>query len=74
MIEVKSEIDSVVTQYEVEDGERVQAGDNVMMLEVMKMQNYVESPVSGRIRFVAQLGDTVAAGDLLFTVEEDTHG
>lgn len=74
MIEVRSEIDSVVTQYEVDDGDHVSEGDNVVMLEVMKMQNYVESPVSGRVRFVAQLGETVAAGDVLFTVEEDAHG
>lgn len=71
MIEVRSEIDSVVTQYEVEDGDHVLAGENVVMLEVMKMQNYVESPACGRVHFIAQLGDTVGAGDVLFTVEED---
>lgn len=69
--EVKCELDvAVVNQYEVEEGDRVGSGDKVMMLEIMKMQFYIEAPVNGTIHFTAALGTTVSAGDVLFTVEE----
>lgn len=58
----------------VADGALVGATEHVMMLEVMKMQTYVEAPTSGRIHFKCRLGDTVASGDILATIEkEDEH-
>jgi biotin carboxyl carrier protein len=75
MVEVRCELDvSVVNQYEVDEGTRVSAGEVCMMLEVMKMQSYVESPTHGIIHFVAPLGTTVYADDILFTIEEEQHG
>ena len=74
MIEVKVEHDTVVMEYKVDEGDHVDNGDVVMMLEVMKMQEYIQTPASGVVHFVADLGNTVAEGDVLFTIEEDTHG
>ena len=71
MIEVKCGHDTVVMEYKVDDGDHVDADDIVMMLEVMKMQEYIQAPASGTVHFVAELGTTVAEDDVLFTIEED---
>ena len=70
MIEVKIDHVTVIMEYKVEEGDRVEKGDLVMMTEVMKMQEYFESPAKGRIHFVANLGDTVNEGDVLYRIEE----
>ncbi len=71
MKEVTIDHVSVVMEYKVDDGDHVDAGDIVMMTEVMKMQEYFEAPVSGKVHFVADLGITVSEGDVLYTIEED---
>jgi len=54
----------------VELGAQVQAGDGLVVVEAMKMQNEMKSPKSGRIvGLPAQAGATVNAGDLLVVVE-----
>ena len=51
-------------------GDEVEAGEDVLVLEAMKMQNAVRSPKSGRlITLTVQPGATVPAGRLLAEVE-----
>ncbi len=51
-------------------GDDVEAGDGVVVVEAMKMQNEMKSPKSGRVREIrCAEGDTVNAGDILVVIE-----
>jgi biotin carboxyl carrier protein len=54
----------------VSDSSEVEAGQGIMVIEAMKMQNEIKSPKKGRIQKIAvQSGASVNAGDLLAIVE-----
>ncbi|MFN8103690.1 MAG: biotin carboxylase N-terminal domain-containing protein [Acidimicrobiia bacterium] len=68
--EVHSPMQGTVLDVLVTEGAEVAAGDTVVVVEAMKMENAIASPSAGTIRKVAVAGgDTVAAGDLLVVVE-----
>ncbi len=51
-------------------GDAVEAGQGLLVVEAMKMQNEMKSPKAGRVISVgAGVGDTVGAGDVLVVVE-----
>jgi len=51
-------------------GDNVKAGDTVLILESMKMENAIMAPKSGRIKEVlVSEGATVALGDILVVIE-----
>jgi biotin carboxyl carrier protein len=51
-------------------GDSVNAGDTVLILESMKMENAIMAPKSGRVKEVAVTeGATVALGDVLIVIE-----
>ena len=52
------------------DGDAVKAGDVVLILEAMKMENEISAPADGVIGSLSLTeGSTVAGGDLLFEVK-----
>jgi biotin carboxyl carrier protein len=54
----------------VQDGETVEAGQGLVVIEAMKMQNEIRSPKNGRVeRLLAKEGQTVNAGEVLAWVE-----
>jgi biotin carboxyl carrier protein len=54
----------------VNQGDPVEAGAGVAVVEAMKMQNEIKSPKEGRVADLRVApGDTVAAGDTLATIE-----
>jgi biotin carboxyl carrier protein len=54
----------------VEVGQEVEAGQGIVVVEAMKMQNEMKSPKSGTIGSInVAVGATVNAGDLLAVVE-----
>jgi biotin carboxyl carrier protein len=54
----------------LEEASEVEAGQGIMVIEAMKMQNEIKSPKNGRIQKIqAQAGTSVNAGDLLAIVE-----
>jgi len=54
----------------VKEGDEVEAGAGVIVVEAMKMQNEMKAPRPGRVLFVkAKVGDTVAAGEVLAAIE-----
>ena len=54
----------------VKEGETVQAGQGLIVIEAMKMQNEIRSPKSGKVeRLLTKEGQTVNVGEVLAWVE-----
>lgn len=54
----------------VEAGAQVEAGEGIIVVEAMKMQNEMKSPRAGKVMTVnAEVGATVNAGDVLAVIE-----
>ena len=49
-------------------GQQVNAGQGLLVIEAMKMQNEIRSPKSGTLERLAREGDTVRAGEILAIV------
>jgi biotin carboxyl carrier protein len=50
-------------------GQKIEAGQGLMVIEAMKMQNEIRSPKSGTVeRLLAQEGQTVGAGEILAVI------
>lgn len=68
--DVKTSMPGKIIKVMVKEGDSVDEGQSVLILEAMKMQNEIKSPQSGQIiRIVPQAGESVEAGAVLFTVE-----
>ncbi len=68
--EIKAHITGVVFQIAAKAGDRVQAGDPVIVLESMKMEIPVEAPRSGAVTAVlVEEGQTVQEGDTVALLE-----
>ena len=69
-VEIKAPMPGKVVRVLVEVGAQVEAGDGLVVVEAMKMQNEMKSPKTGTVvELHAQPGDTVNAGDALVIVE-----
>ncbi|HVE93923.1 MAG TPA: biotin/lipoyl-binding carrier protein [Acidimicrobiales bacterium] len=70
MTEVHAEITANVWQVHVSPGQEVGAGDTLVILESMKMEIPVESPVAGRVVEVRVQPDSqVVEGDVIAVIE-----
>lgn len=68
--DLKSPMAGNVRSVKVKPGDRVEAGEVLLILEAMKMQNEIKSPISGIVGSVtAKEGVTVSLGDPLCVVE-----
>jgi acetyl/propionyl-CoA carboxylase alpha subunit len=68
--EIKSPMAGNVWELLVRQDERVEAGQVLIILEAMKMENQIKAPVAGKVTSVSVLqGGRVAAGDPLCVVE-----
>jgi biotin carboxyl carrier protein len=69
-VEVRTQMPGKVVRVLVEPGAAVQAGQGLLIVEAMKMQNEMKSPKDGVVaRINAREGATVAAGETLIVVE-----
>ncbi|MGI8662499.1 MAG: biotin/lipoyl-binding carrier protein [Acidimicrobiales bacterium] len=72
MAEVRAEITANVWQVRVELGQRVEVGDELVVLESMKMEIPVVAPIAGTISQIAVAPDTsIKEGDLVAVIDED---
>ena len=68
--ELKSPMPGKVIRVLVEVGDQVHAGQGLVVVEAMKMQNEMKASRDGVVtRVAAKGGDTVCAGDVLVTLE-----
>ena len=67
---LKSPLPGVITEILVEVGQEVQAGDNVIVLEAMKMANNLQAEKSGKIAAICvQVGQSVMEDEPLVVIE-----
>ncbi|MDY6407749.1 MAG: biotin/lipoyl-containing protein [Pseudomonadota bacterium] len=60
----------IVTQILASEGDRVKTGQDLCVIEVMKMETFIKASQSGTIKNIhIKKGDTVKAGDSLFELE-----
>jgi acetyl-CoA carboxylase biotin carboxyl carrier protein len=70
MTEVRAEITANVWQISAEVGQQIAEGDTVAILESMKMEIPVESPVGGTVVSISvAANDQVQEGDLIAVIE-----
>jgi biotin carboxyl carrier protein len=54
----------------VKEGDKVKAGEDVLIMEAMKMENEVQSPQEGTVKEIkVRRGDSVYEGDILIVLE-----
>jgi biotin carboxyl carrier protein len=67
---IRAQMSGKVVKLLVEIGETVDAGQGLIVVEAMKMQNEVKAPKGGVVKKIMTVADaTVAAGETLIVVE-----
>jgi len=62
---VRAPMDGTLSLWNVADGDAVQAGDTLAVMEAMKMEVQITAPHSGRIALIAQAGQPQRSGAVL---------
>lgn len=69
-LEVRAIIPGRILSVDVANGDAIEAGGRLLVVEAMKMQNELRSPRGGTIsRLAVGAGQTVDRGDLILVVE-----
>ena len=67
---VKAMLPGNITKILVSEGDSVRAGDTLLVLEAMKMENEIVAPSSGKVREIrVNEGQRVETGDVLVVLE-----
>lgn len=68
--EIKTAMPGKVVHVLAAEGDAVEKGDGIVVVEAMKMQNELKSPITGTVKTVTAIeGATVSAGEVLATIE-----
>ena len=68
-VNITAPMPGVIINYEVSVGDEVKAGDTIVVLEAMKMDNTIPTPVAGRVKAIYfKSGDRVNRDDILAVV------
>jgi biotin carboxyl carrier protein len=66
---IKAPMPGIILNVLVKNNQKVQKGDNLLILEAMKMENTISAPRNGTVKFVhVKKGNTVEKGKLLFEI------
>ena len=66
---VKAPLPGTIAEIRVQVGQQVNAGDIVLVLEAMKMQNNIEAETTGKVTSIqVKQGDSVMEGSVLLTI------
>jgi biotin carboxyl carrier protein len=67
---LKSPLPGVILEVKVREGDAVKAGQLMMVLEAMKMENNIDAHKAGVVKSInKRQGDSVLEGDVLLTIE-----
>ncbi len=67
---LRAPIPGMIIEFKVTDGDKVKAGETIVVLEAMKMLNKLAAPCSGIIRDIEhKAGDAVGKGEVLCRIE-----
>ena len=70
--EVKADLPGSIIEIHVQEGDEVQEGENLMVIESMKMMNNIICPANGTIVSIkVNAGDNVQIGSVLLTLKTD---
>ncbi|MBA2380456.1 MAG: acetyl-CoA carboxylase biotin carboxyl carrier protein subunit [Blastocatellia bacterium] len=70
LAEIKTAMPGKVVRVLVNEGDAVEKGEGVVVVEAMKMQNELKSPKAGTVKSInAGEGSIVAAGDVLAVID-----
>lgn len=70
--EIKSFIPGTVEKIMVKEGEKVVAGQEIMIYVAMKMHNVIRAPFNGKVEsIVAKVGDRLPNGKLMMVIKQD---
>src|SRR5207244_11190598 len=67
---VRAPLTGTVISVAAGTGDQVAAGDELLVIEAMKMEHEVRAPTAGLVREVPAAGATVTAGDVLVVLAE----
>jgi len=62
-------MEGTLVEWLVDDGARVEIGQQLYMLETDKVEMEVESPTAGVIRLIGREGEIYPVGELIATIE-----
>ncbi len=65
---ITAAVPGLILRMTVSDGDHVEAGDEVLVMEAMKMEMPLKAPCAGVVTFSVGTGDKVNTGDVLATV------
>jgi len=66
---VKSPLPGLIVDVKVNAGEKVKAGQVIVTMEAMKMENQIQATIDGTIKKIfVKKGDNVAEGDALIEI------
>ena len=67
---IKAVIPGTIVKILVRKGRKVEEGDNLLLLEAMKMQTYVQAHISGKVKVVnIKKGQMVSKGFVMIELE-----
>jgi|MTBAKSStandDraft_2_1061841.scaffolds.fasta_scaffold04235_11 biotin carboxyl carrier protein len=67
---VTAPLPGLILEILVKEGDKVKAGEDVLIMEAMKMENEVQSPQEGTVKEIkVRRGDSVYEGDILIVLE-----
>jgi pyruvate/2-oxoglutarate dehydrogenase complex dihydrolipoamide acyltransferase (E2) component len=59
---------ATITEWLVQDGQRIEVGDALYVLETDKTDNEISSPVAGTIRIIGEVGSRYDVGTVIAEV------
>ena len=63
--------EATIVEYVVEDGQRVEEGAVLYLLETDKVEQEIEAPESGVVRWTADIGETYDVGTQIGVIVTD---
>ena len=67
--EIHAQIPGLVSQIFVKKGDKVKVNQKLFILEAMKMENEIDSPVNGKVNHIhCKMGDKVEKGNIIMEI------